>query len=415
MMNSKTCLVIGAGVTGLATAEVLRREGWRVTLVDRLRPGDTGQTSFGNAGLLARSSMVPISVPGLPKKALGMLLDPNVPLFLRWRYLPRLMPWLVPFMRNATLERAVATARVLAGLTSDAVDQHMSLTEGTAAHQFIQRGDFVNLYPQRSDFDADKLGHTLRAEAGFVPDLLDRADLLARDPQLGPRYCFGARFGDYGWLRSPQKYMAALFDHYRQAGGQFQHGDVVDIRAGERPVVTLRTGDRLTADKVVLAAGAWSTKLAKTAGVRINMDTERGYHVAFHGAQTQTPHPYMITDAKFVITPMQGFLRAAGIVEFGGVDAPPSKAPVALIRRQIKLVYPEFQFDHTTEWMGRRPTTPDSLPVVGEATGAPNIIHAYGGQHIGLTIAPRIARMVADMASGRTGNMDVQPFSANRF
>jgi len=165
----------------------------------------------------------------------------------------------------------------------------------------------------------------------------------------------------------------------------------------------------------LLCAGAWSGKLARKLDVSVKLEAERGYHVSMYNPNFTTPNPYMITDSKFVVTPMDGMLRAAGIVEFGGLNAPASKAPIALMKKQLKKVYPKLEFDYEEFWMGRRPTTPDSLPILGEASNAPNILHAYGGQHVGLTIGPKIARIAADLASDRLPNIDLKPYKVDRF
>ena len=171
----------------------------------------------------------------------------------------------------------------------------------------------------------------------------------------------------------------------------------------------------MTADKVVLAAGAWSAKLAKQVGVKVRLEAERGYHISMYAPSHMPPNPYMVADGKFVVTPMDGFLRAAGVVEFAGVDAAASEAPVRLIERGLKKLYPNLEFERAETWMGRRPTTPDSLPVVGESVRAPNILHAYGGQHIGLTIGPKLGRITADLVVGRHSNTDLTPFGPDRF
>ena len=134
-----------------------------------------------------------------------------------------------------------------------------------------------------------------------------------------------------------------------------------------------------------------------------------------HGPSNTAPQPYMVTDGKFVVTPMDGFLRAAGVVEFAGVDAPASTKPVRLIERGMKKLYPGLKFERAETWMGRRPTTPDSLPVIGENPRAPNVLHAYGGQHIGLTIGPKLGRIIADMVADRRPNIDLAPYRPDRF
>lgn len=414
-MQDKTILVIGGGITGVSAAEWLRRDGWHVKLVDHTVPGGPDQASFGNAGLLARTSVVPVSMPGLLRKAPAMLLDPNAPLFLRWRYLPRLLPWLIPFLRNGNIETVHQIADALSILTHDTTEQHRALASGTAAEKFIRTGDLVNLYPSRNDFEADHIGNGIRKRFNLEPSLLNRDQLLQRDPHLGPTYTFGAVFSQYSWITSPGAYVAALFDHFRANGGQFEQAKVVDTRAGKRPEVTLADGKVLQAKKVALCAGAWSGNLSSKLGVTVKLEAERGYHLTMYKANIAAPNPYMITDSKFVVTPMDDMLRAAGIVEFAGLDAPASKAPTDLMRQQMKRVYPKLEFERETLWMGRRPTTPDSLPLIGEAKGAPNVLHAYGGQHVGLTIGPKIARMITDLADQRQPNIDLAPFRVDRF
>lgn len=402
-------IVVGAGITGVSSAEWLRRDGWDVTLIDRVLPGNPEQTSFGNAGLIARGAILPVSTPGLWAKAPGMLLDPNSPLFLRWSYLPRLLPWLVPFLRNGSEAKVAKIATALAVLTTDSVEQHQALANGTSAAAFLQTGDYVNLYPSRADYEADPFSIATRKKHGFDPEQISRADILARDPNIGPRYTFGTVFKNYGWTTSPGDYIAALFEHYRTSGGNFVQGEAANITPGASPRVTLKGGEELSADKIILSAGAWSGGLTNAP---VKLEAERGYHVSMFNPAFTAPSPYMITDAKFVLTPMDGFLRAAGVVEYGGLDAPPSKAPVNLLRKQMKAVYPTLEFEFDKVWMGRRPTTPDSLPVLDEVA---NVIHAYGGQHIGLTIGPKLGKMVADIANNRRTNVDMSAYKVGRF
>ncbi len=414
-MGNRTVLIVGAGITGVSAAEWLRRDGHSVTLIDPIMPGDTGQTSFGNAGLLARTSIVPVATPSLVRKAPLMVFDPASPLFLRWSYLPRLLPWIIPFMRNTSAHRIREISQGLAEIAFDTNEQHLALSRGTGAEAHITMGEFVSLYLKKSDYEADTLAIGIRRQHGLEPGHLSRRELIERDPHLGPAYTFGTVFKGYGWLTSPASYIRDLFDHYRRQGGQFHQAKVAAITPGERPGVTLEGGDTLNADKIVLAAGAWSAKLAGAMNAGVKLEAERGYHVSMHGPSNTAPQPYMVTDGKFVVTPMDGFLRAAGVVEFAGVDAPASTKPVRLIERGMKKLYPGLKFERAETWMGRRPTTPDSLPVIGENPRAPNVLHAYGGQHIGLTIGPKLGRIIADMVADRRPNIDLAPYRPDRF
>jgi len=174
-------------------------------------------------------------------------------------------------------------------------------------------------------------------------------------------------------------------------------------------------GEEHRFERIVLAAGIWSRHLAESLGHRIPLESERGYHLMLRGPSFAPAFPYMVADSKFVVTPMEGGIRCAGLVEFGGTEAPPSSAPIDLIRRRIKRLYPSIEWDSETVWLGHRPSTIDSLPLIGESKRAPGVYFAFGAQHVGLTSGPKTGRIIADLIAGRVPNFDLAPFAAGRF
>jgi D-amino-acid dehydrogenase len=305
-------IVVGAGITGVSAAEWLRRDGHAVTLIDRVRPGDPAQTSYGNAGILASCGVVPVSVPGLIWKAPGMLLDPNSPLYLRWSYLPRLLPWLIPFLWNGRRGKVEEIARALAALTGDSVDQHLALARGTPAERFVQQGYYTSIYRDRATYEKDAYTFGLRRANGFEWEEWDRAALADYDPGLSETYTFAAAMKNHGFITSPGGYVAALAEYFEREGGIFLQGEVADIAqtgdggatvtlAGGAPGSSLREADR-----VVLATGVWSARLAGKLGHRTAMESERGYHLMLTGVSHKPPGPYMVSDAKLAVTPMEG-------------------------------------------------------------------------------------------------------------
>lgn len=410
-------IVVGAGITGVAAAEWLRRDGHQVTLIDRVRPGDPAQASYGNAGILASASVVPVSVPGLIWKAPGMLLDPDSPLYLRWSYLPRLMPWLVRFLWNGRRRKVEEIARALASLTADAPDQYFALARGTPAERFLRRGYYTMVYRDRKAFMADAFGYALRRSHGFGWEEWDRARLAAYDPELSGRFTFAAALTDHGHVTSPGAYVAALAGHFEREGGTFLQGVVTGVAQvpGGRAAVTMTGGSRRQADRVVLAAGAWSAPLARALGHEPMLESERGYHLVLKDPSHRPPGPHSIVEAKTAFTPMEEGLRLAGTVDFGGVDGPRLTAPLDAIRRRVREVYPNLRWQGEATWMGHRPSTVDSLPLIGPAPKAPAICFAFGGQHVGLTMGPRVGRLTADLVAGRKPNIDIHPLRPDRF
>ena len=405
-------LVIGAGITGLSIAEHLRREGLKVILIDRVSPSDPEQASFGNAGILARSAIVPVSQPGLIRKIPQMLINPSNPLFVRWAYLPKLAPWLIPFLRSGSGERLDEIISALDSLTSDAVDQHLKLTAGTDARKFIRLGEIGYIYPDEEAFLDDSFMRETKSRYGYECRKLTRSQIEDLDPFISKKYNVAAVYNNHGWITSPSKYVRAIFDSYTSLGGEYIQDEVIEILEKE---VVLKNAKNLSVDKVILAMGAWSGSLAKKLGVRAKVQSERGYHIFFKGSNRCPPFPIMLSDGKFFVTPMEGGIRCAGVVEFGSLTAPPSRKPIELIRSRVREFYNDLDFEEESVWMGHRPSTPDSLPLIGTLKDKPNVIFAFGSQHIGLTIGPKIGYLVSQLMMNKKINCSMAPFDSNRF
>ena len=409
--------VVGAGIVGVSTAEWLRRDGHEVTLIDRARPGEPGQASFGNAGVLAASSVVPVSVPGLVWKLPGYLLSRDAPLHLHWGSLARSMPWLLRFLWNGRRTQVEQIAKALAPLIGDTVEQHLALARGTEAASYVRSANYTAIFRDRAAFRKDAFLFGLRRSLGSDWDEWDRATLNAHEPELSDAYGFAASFRDHGFISSPAGYVAALAEHFEREGGRFLTGEAVDIVPCESggAAVTLSDGARQHADRMVLAAGVWSAGLARRLGYKTAMVAERGYHVMLSGASYMPRGPIMVADAKTSVTPMADGLRFAGTVEVAPVNAPPSRAPVQALRRTVRRVFPRLSWQSETTWMGQRPSTVDSLPLIGPLPDAPAVLFAFGSQHVGMTMGPRMGRLIADLVAMRRPNIDLHPYRVDRF
>lgn len=410
---SEHVVVIGAGIVGVSTALWLARAGRRVTLIDRDAPGQG--TSFGNAGLLASCAIVPVTVPGLIARAPGYLLDPEVPLFLRWSYLPRLLPWLARFLWHANDRDTRRIAEALAQITGDSVDQHLALARGGRAERFIVTGDYVFAYRDRAAFEADAYGWGIRAEHGFVPELIEGGAVQEYDPAYGPGIGLLAVMKNHGFIRDPGAYVAALAEDMVATGGALRQGEVRDIRLGPWGVEAVVTdAGEIACERVVLATGIWSKPLMKKLGLSPPLESERGYHILLSAPEGGPRNPTMVTAGKFVATPMAMGLRCAGVVELGGLRAGPSEAPLALLRRQVRRAFPHLTWDEETPWMGHRPTLADSLPMIGEVAET-GVFAAFGHQHIGLTAGPKTGRLIAELLTDQRPNVDLAAYAPDRF
>ena len=406
-------VVIGAGIVGVSTAIWLRRAGVEVTLMDRAAPG-TG-TSHGNAGVLAACAMVPVTAPGLTRKAPSMVLDRDFPLFLRWPYLPRLLPWLRRYMGHANDADTRRISKGLIPIVSDTVEQHKSLCAELGLADWIADSDYCFAYRSRAAFDAEHYTWELRAEAGFVPDIIENHDVRDYEPNLGPDITCMAILKEHGFIRDPGGYVQALAKAFTNLGGKIVLAEVQDFDLSGGTVTGVQTTQgAIPCDDVVLATGVWSKPLMRKLGLNVPLESERGYHVVFEEASGGPSRPIMIASGKFVATPMDQGLRCAGIVEFGGLDAGPSKAPLDLLRRHAKQAFPHLTASNEVEWMGHRPAPSDSLPLIGQI-GHSRVFTAFGHHHIGLTGGPKTGRLVAGLITGQPTNTDLTAYHPQRF
>lgn len=413
--------VIGAGIVGVASALELLRDGHEVTIIEPGQPGGEQAASYGNAGGISPSSIVPVSMPGTWRKVPGWLRDPLGPLTIRWEYLPKLAPWLLRFVRaGSTVARVEATARALRPLIIDAPQRHRRLAEEAGVGDMIERRGTLYVFPSRADFEAEALAWRLRRDNGVRWLELSADELRQREPELDRRYQFALLVEEGANCTDPGGYVAALAAHAAALGATTVRGNAVSFRieAGRLRAVVLETGE-VACDAAVIAAGARSRRLARAAGDRVSLETERGYHAMVVDPGVALRHSIMPSDGKMGLNSMRGGLRAAGQVELAGLEAAPNWRRAEVLREHLLRTFPGLPRDLPTErvkvWMGHRPSTPDGLPVIGRASGCADVVHAYGHGHIGLMSGPMTARLVADLVSGQAPTIDPAPYSPQRF
>lgn len=408
-----TVVVIGAGICGVSAAIWLQRSGHEVILIDKGAPGMGA--SFGNAGLLAHWAVDPVTAPGLWRDAAKFLLNPDGPLFIRWSHLPRLLPWLVKFMSNATDAKTRQIVRNLDPILYDTVDQHKSLVQDTKARQWIADSKFSFAYPTKQAFKADAYSWQMKDNVGLHPKILTGAAVQEEEPMLGPGIECLAVLEGQGHITNPGQYVTELCNAFIESGGKFIQQEVLDItRQNDRVTHVVTAAQELPCQYAVITAGIWSKELMQKLGVNISMETERGYHVMFENPSEVPRNPMIMTAGKFGVTPMDTGLRCAGMVELADHHTGPSKAPVALLKKQTHAAFPTLTYSKVQEWIGYRPTPPDSTPLIGQI-GSSGIYTGFGHQHIGLSAGPKTGRLIAQLIDGQTPNIDMSPYSPQRF
>ncbi|WP_137180867.1 FAD-binding oxidoreductase [Roseomonas sp. AR75] len=413
--------IVGAGIVGAATALETLSAGFRVTLIEPGDPGGEQAASYGNGCWLSPMSVIPPSTPGLWKKVPKFLMDPLGPLAIRWSYFPKVAPWLARYLLAGwTEDKVLAAARALRPLLQGAPALHAELAARAGVERLIERRGLMYTYENRAQFESEALAWRVRRKVGIEWLELDDDELRQREPELDRRYRFAALVEEGGHCRDPGAYVAALVAQARAEGAELRRDTATGFRIEDgrlRAVLTER--GEVPADKAVIAAGAYSRRLAAAAGSKVPLETERGYHAMVLDSPTGPRTPMMPYDGKMSITWTDRGLRCAGQVEIAGLEAAPNWKRAEILRDHLLRSFPNLPRDLPAErvkfWMGHRPSMPDGLPCLGPAAASPDVLLAFGHGHVGLVAGPRTARVVTAMLGGRQPEIPTEPFRPSRF
>lgn len=407
-------VVIGAGIIGLSIAFRLAGAGTQVLVLDR--KGMAEEASRGNAGALAFADIEPLASPGIMLKAPKWLFDPFGPLSLPLGYAPRMLPWLVRFWRAGLPDRHAASTRAQAALMDLTRAETGPLYAAAGISGLLRHDGAIYLYEGQRDFDASASIWRLRGAHGVDFEHVSGARLAELQPGLAPGLTHGTYLPQWQTVSDPYEVAVAIGEAARARGAAFEIAEAVALVPKEGSVsVTLRDGRAIAARQVTVACGAWSHRLAHGLGDRIPLETERGYNTTLPPGAFDLRRQLVLPGHGFVVSPLATGLRVGGAVEFAGLDRGPDFRRAGIMLRKTARFLPGLRTEGGRQWMGFRPSLPDSLPVIGRAPKAPNVIYAFGHGHLGLTQSAATARLVADMALGRDPAIDVRPYRAERF
>lgn len=415
--EGRSVAVIGAGIVGCATALALTRDGHRVTVFDSKEAGEGA--SYGNAGGIVTGAVTPSATPAVIRALPSYVLDRNSAAVLRLRHAVKAAPWLLRFIRAGMPTQVDRIAAAMAPLVSQALISHRALAAFASVPGHLTQEGWLKIYSTEADFAASALERRLMVRHDVEHLILDRAAILEQEPALNPAFCYrGVYQPKAGNVRFPRALARAYLDAALSRGASLQREAAVEIRNEPGHGVTLRTDTtEMTFDRIVVAAGAWSARFARQLGDRVCLDTERGYHIRFPlGSERLLRGPVVLPGAGFVLSPMHDGLRLVSGDELAGLDAPPGYSRIrALVPEAARFLPALATVEPVAEWMGHRPSTPDSMPVIGRAAGNRSVVYAFGHGHLGVTLAAVTAQLVADLLAERQPSIDLLPFSASRF
>jgi D-amino-acid dehydrogenase len=346
----------------------------------------------------------------------GYLADPLGPLTVRWSYLPKAVPWLRRFAASSRLHRVVRIADGLRALLRQTFDAYEPLVKHAGVSDLIHRTGYLVVYENESAYRGDALAWKLRRDRGVVIKEFNSAAIQRVAPALAKIYCRGLYLPEQGYVANPGRLTKALAAQFQRDGGKILQRKVLGIELGPAgPVALVTDAGKMPVKTLVVCAGAHSAEITSMLGEPLPMEAERGYHVTLPGQRRKLPLPVFAPEGKFFVTPMEMGLRIAGQAEFAGIYAEPNYARAQVLARHLRRMFPGIGFTGATQWMGRRPSMPDSLPVIGTSAKFGGVYYAFGHGHIGLCGAAPTGRIIADLIAGRQPSIDVSPYRAGRF
>ncbi|MCT8997841.1 NAD(P)/FAD-dependent oxidoreductase [Chelativorans intermedius] len=407
-------IVIGGGIVGIAVAAYLAEAGRDVLVLDR--SGICEETSSGNAGALAFPDILPLVHKDMLSQVPRWLADPLGPLSIPPAYMPRLLPWLWRFLRAGRSSNFAAAMAAQASMMRLAEREWSGLMIRSGTADMLREDGALELYESEEEFRAAEEGWAARRRLHIPFRHLEREEIAAYQPGLSE--CFVRATFMPGWktVADPQRLGQAVWAYAERNGARFMPATVAAARAeGEGVAVQLSGGRRLLCDRLVVAAGAWSRPFAAAFGDRVPLETERGYNTTLPPDAFEVKRQLIFARHGFVVTPLEGGLRIGGAVEFGGLKRPPNYARSRAMLEKAARFLPGLRTQGGRQWMGYRPSLPDSLPVIDRAWRAPRVLYAFGHGHLGLTQAAATGRLIRDLVLEQSPPIDLRPFRARRF
>lgn len=407
-------IVLGAGIVGVSAALHLQQRGRSVALFDRRAPGE--ETSFGNAGLIESSSVVPYAFPREPATLLRYVRNRSTDLYWDYRALPSFATWLARFWWESSPRRLEAAARDMLPLIRHSVAEHDVLIERARLRNLVHDGGWLEAFRSADAFEQQAAAAEATARVhGLRVAPLDAAALRTREPGLAPGFCGALHWQDPKSVANPGALTKGYARLFEEGGGTLVTGDATTLREEDGAWTVKTSQNRISAKEVVVALGPWSDRIFEPLGYRIPLRAKRGYHMHYEATGALLSVPLVDTEQGYVVAPMEGRLRLTTGVEIARRDAPPTGIQLARAERVARPVFGLGRRLDDAPWLGLRPCTPDMRPVIGRAPRHSGLWFSFGHNHHGLTLGPVTGRLLAELMTGETPVADPRPFRPERF
>lgn len=410
--------IIGGGVVGLCSAWYLRQAGFSVTVIDK--SDMTDGASYGNAGMIVPSHVIPLAAPGVIAQGIRWMFDAKSPFYIKPRLSLELMQWLWQFYRACNAKQVAQAMPVLRdyNLLSKELYQQFTQTPGFD-FDMEERGVLMLCRTEQMLHEEAEVAARAR-EVGLAAKLLNTSEIQALESDIKVNVQGGVHYpGDAHFYSN--KFMAQLKANLRQAGVRLlSNKKVVRLNApnGKINQILLEGGEILDVENVVLAAGSWSAKVLKQLGIKLLMQDGKGYSITLKNPLIRPKYPTLLMESRVAVTPMGADLRIGGTLEISNLSSKINPKRLAGIIEAIPKFYPELQVEMPkleNVWHGFRPCTPDGLPYMGRSKKYPNLVLANGHAMMGMSLGPASGKLVAEILQDQQPSIDLALFRPERF
>ena len=405
-MNKKIS-ILGSGIIGLCSGYHLLKKGYEVTFYDRDEPGSGA--SYGNAGSFSDYGAVPLNQPSFIKNLPKYLFSSFSPLSIKFNYLLKILPWAFQFLKNCNQKSMRNTAEKMNDLLVFSIVEYEKIFKDIGTEDLVEQKGALYIYGRDNKKRVNE-SNLLREELKIKQHLLTKHEVHDLEPNLNPIYEGGIYFPNSLHARNPKKISDKIFSKCLEMGATFIKDEILTIQKNK----IKSTNKDYNFEHLLITAGAFSRKFTDQLGETIPLETERGYHVHFKNSDTILERPVCSLDTGIYLTPMEQGLRAAGTVEFGGLQNPPSPKRIQYVTQEAKKLISHLP-DPYDSWMGFRPSLPDFVPVIGESKHYTNIFYAFGHHHLGWTLAAITGSVISKIISKESINLNFSKYSSSRF
>lgn len=412
----KNVIIIGGGIVGLSTAYYLNKEGFEVTVIDK--GNISAGASFVNAGYITPSHIIPLASPGMIAKGIKMMFNSASPFYMKPRLNVDFLKWSWYFHKSSTeakVEKAIGVIKDINLLSRELFTDIKN--SGDLGNFQLERKGLLMLYKTEESYLHEKKVAYRVAQEGLEVTDLNKDELRIIEPHVNID-AEGAIHYECDAHTTPNEIMPKLLAYLKQSGVIIKtKEEVIDLKTSDNRIKEIITNKQsYTPDEVVLAAGSWSGDLAKRLHLKLSLQGGKGYSINV-ARETGISVPAILMESKMAVTPMRGFTRFAGTMEFSGINNIIRKERVAAIANGASSFYPDLKINEAeikSVKTGLRPVSPDGLPYIGRSASIKNLTIGTGHAMMGWSLGPATGKLITELLSGNKTSMDISSFDIQR-